>query len=252
MDDSEHGNRTHPDALADRLHAVARLTLGLSHELNNAFGALQSNVDILRRRLPVESPLVANLNHIQHATGHAMELINILNIYTQRARTVVDTVNLPPLLSQAVKTFKSAVPEACKVRVRPVRGDFFVSTCPVMLTHALSAILQNALDALQGNSGTITVESARGFDRIHSGEGLLFGTLPPEDGALIEISDTGEGMTPEVLDHILEPFFSTRIRGRGLGLAPVVGLVFHCNAAVHITSTPGRGTTFRLLLPAAE
>jgi len=239
------------DALADRLHAVARLTLGLSHELNNALGAMQSNVDIMRRRLPADSPLQVNLSHIQHATGHAMELSRILQIYTQRARTSLGVVNLPPLLAKSVKAFKSTALETCRIRVRPVRGDLLVSTCPVLLDQAVGAILQNAGDALQGAPGAVAVETAIGFDRVRPGEGLLFGT-PPDDGALVEISDTGEGMAPEVLEHILEPFFSTRIRGLGLGLAPVVGLVFHCNAAVQILSCPGRGTTFRLLLPSVE
>lgn len=251
MDEFHHGNHISWDAMADRLHAVARLALGLSHELNNAFGAMQSNVDIMRRHLPADSPLHTNLNHIQHATGHALELSQILQIYTQRARTVVDTVNLPPLMARAVKTFKSAASEGFKVRMRPFRGDLLVSTCPVLLEQAVGAILQNAVDALQDTSGAVAVETAIGFDRVRPGEGLLFGTLPTDDGALVEISDTGEGMTPEVLQHILEPFFSTRIRARGLGLAPVVGLVFHCNAAVQIISSPGRGTTVRLLFPDA-
>ena len=252
MDEHLHGNDSRRDALSDRLNAIARLVLGLSHEMNNALGAMQSNVDIMRRRLPGESPLQANLNHIQNATGHAMDLNRILQLYTQRAKTELDEVNLPPLLAGTVRTFKTMAPGNCRILVHPVRGNLYVSTCPTLLDHAILGILQNAADALQGNPGSITIETAVGFDRVRSGEGLLFGELPPENGVLIEISDTGEGMSPDVIKHCLEPFFSTRIRARGLGLAPVVGLTFHCNAAVHILSSPGQGTTVRVLLPPAR
>jgi signal transduction histidine kinase len=252
MDEFLHGGDSQRDGLSDRLNAIARLVIGLSHEMNNALGAMQSNVDIMRRRLPGDAPLQANLNHIQNATGHVMELTRILQLYTQRVKTELDDVNLPPLLAGTVRTFKSMAPENCRILVRPVRGNLHVSTCPTLLAHAILGILQNAVDALQGNPGSITIETAIGLDRVRASEGLLFGERPPENSVLIEISDTGEGMSPDVIKHCLEPFFSTRIRARGLGLAPAVGLTFHCNAAVHITSSPGQGTTVRLLLPRQE
>lgn len=253
MDDFRDGRSTSPcDALNDRLNAIARVVLGLSHELNNAFGAMQSNVDIMRRHLPDDLQLQANLKHIQNASSHVMDLTHVLQIYTQCAKAKLNNVNLQPLLARVIKIFKSTLPEHTKIHTHFVRGDIFAFTCEKLLEDAIHDILQNALEALQGNPGTLSVEMAIGFDRVRVGDGLLFGTPPAGNGLLIEISDTGEGMSPEVLKHCLEPFFTTRLRAHGLGLAPVAGLAFHCNAAVHITSFPGQGTTVQLLLPAAE
>lgn len=243
---SETGQHT----LETRLGSIARMVLGLTHELNNVFGVVQSNVDIIRSHLPGDSPLKVNLNHLMHATGHATELIDLLQIYTQRGKTPLATVNLPPLLSDTLKIFKRQVPENCVFKHGAIHGKLHVTTCPVMLANALEAILQNAVDSLSGKDGcSITVELSSDKARINPSDGLMLGTIPPDNVAIIEITDSGEGIKPEVLEHILEPFFSTRTRARGLGLTHAVGLVFHCNNAIRFDSNPERGTTVQLIFP---
>jgi len=239
------------DALAERLGAIARLSMGLTHELNNAIGAIQSNVGFMRHRLDDDSVLRQNLNHIEHASGHALELAQILQIYTQRKAAKLVVIDLRQQLAPLIKAFASALPEQVRLDDASLHTDLAVLTCPLMFDQAVAGILQNAADSLPCMKGSISIEICTNCARVDPREGLFFGTMPPENATLLEIRDDGEGIDPDVLEHILEPFFSTRIRASGLGLAPAVGLVFHCNAAIHILSAPSHGTRFRLLLPTA-
>ncbi len=138
------------------------------------------------------------------------------------------------------------------LRDESAHGNHDVLACPAMFDQAITGILQNAADALSGKDGEISIETSDDCSPVDPDQGLFFGTMPTENAVRLEIRDNGEGIEPVVLEHILEPFFSSRIRGRGLGLTPAVGLVFHCNAAIHILSAPSQGTRIRLLLPTAD
>jgi nitrogen-specific signal transduction histidine kinase len=240
------------EALAERLGAIARMSLGLSHELNNALGAIKSNIGIMHHHLAGDSPLHQPLNHVTHASNHAMELTQILNIYTQRKSAHLHAINLPRQLAPLLKAFAAGLPGYIRLRDESAHGNHDVLTCPAMFDQAITAILQNAADALPDKDGEISIATSDDCSPVDPEEGLFFGILPTENAVRLEICDTGEGIEPAVMEHILEPFFSCRIRGRGLGLTPAVGLVFHCNAAIQILSTPSQGTRFRLLLPTAE
>jgi len=240
------------DALAERLSSIARMSLGLSHEMNNALGAIRSNIGIMRHHLADDSPLRQNLGYIEHASGHTLELSRLLQIYTQRKKADLIAINLPRQLAPLIKAFTATLPDQVSLHDNSMHLNCEVIACPTMLEHAVTAILRNAVDALQGGKGSVTIETSADYSRVDPQKGLFFGTMPTGNATLLEVRDTGEGIGPDVLEHVLEPFFSTRIRARGLGLTPAVGLAFHCNAAIHILSAPSRGTWFRLLLPTAE
>jgi len=216
------------------------------------FNAINSNVGIMHHHLPEDSPLLQNLDHITHASNHALELTHILKIYTQRKTANHQFSNLPGLLAPLIKTFADTLPGHIRLRDESSNANHDVIVCPAMFEQAVTGILQNAVDALGGKAGEIHIATSNDCSHVAPEEGLFYGMLPTERATMLEIRDTGEGIEPTVLEHILEPCFSTRIRGRGLGLTPAVGLVFHFNAAIQILSAPARGTAMRLLLQTAE
>lgn len=240
------------DALTERLSAIARMSVGLSHELNNVLGAINSNVGIMRHHIPADSPLRHNLDHVTHASGHALDLAHILRIYTQRQTAHLHAINLCEQLAPVIKTFAGTLSEQANLHDESRHVHQAVLACPELLNQAVGGILQNAADALPGNGGLISIATSTDCSPVNPDEGLFFGTMPAGNAILLEVRDNGTGIAPEVLEHVLEPFFSTHIRAHGLGLTAAVGLVFHCNAAIQILSAPARGTRFRLLLTTAE
>ncbi len=251
MQECIHIDKPRRDALAERLCSLARMASGMAHELNNVFGAIKSNVGMMRHHLPDDSALRQNLNHIDHASCHASALTGMLHIYTHRQTEHLHAVNLTRQLPPLVDEFAAALPERVKLLSEPLHGKHEILACPDMFDQAVNGILQNAFDALPGTGGEIHIEASGDLSHIDDRQGLFFGPVPAGNATLLEIRDNGEGMSAGVLEHVLEPFFSTRIRAHGLGLVPAVGLVFHCNAAIQILSAPTHGTRFRLILPTA-
>ncbi len=239
------------DALTERLSSIARMSVGLSHELNNVLGAINSNVGIMGRHLPADSPLRHNLEHVTHASGHALDLAHILGIYTQRKTAHLHAINLCAQLAPVIKAFETTLPAQASLHDESLHVHQAVLTCPELFNQAVGGILQNAADALPSSRGLISIATSTDCSPVNPDEGLFFGTLPTGNAILLEVGDNGTGIEPDVLEHILEPFFSTHIRARGLGLTAAVGLVFHCNAAIQVLTAPSHGTRFRLLLPTA-
>jgi two-component system cell cycle sensor histidine kinase/response regulator CckA len=129
---------------------------------------------------------------------------------------------------------------------------------PVAVRQVLMNLIINAAEAMEGRGGTLVVRAGLKAVSLEELAGCHRCTcvgcvsLLPGTYALLEVADTGRGMDAATRERIFEPFFSTKFQGRGLGLAAVLGVVEAHGGAVSVESEPGAGTTFRVLLPAAE
>jgi CheY-like chemotaxis protein len=141
---------------------------------------------------------------------------------------------------EAKVTLKTEIEESCMVM-----GD------RTTLTQVLLNLLTNAVDAT-ANQGEIAVRAHRIEQPDNRWDNAHGATVGPGDWVLIEVIDTGEGMNEQTLQRIFEPFFSTKTKGRGLGLAACLGIVNTHGGALHVTSEPLTGTRFSLLLPAHQ
>lgn len=230
------------------MNAIARMAAGLSHEANNTTGAIRSNIITLRNQLQEASPCQESLQRIEHATEHLISLFQNIQIYAYPPICSLEEVNLQALADEAIKNTGLNHPG---ITIQATSGGHKTSllTCRDMLFRALTGILENACEAYREPQGEVSLELQNGFDRVNWNEGQVFGNIASDNGIMIEVVDRGEGMTREVIPHILEPFFSTRMRRQGLGLSHAAGLVLYCNAALHVVSTPDQGTVFQVLLP---
>lgn len=235
---------------AQRLESLSVMAGGVAHDLNNLLAAVLGHADIARLDAPPNSDLADSLDQIADAARRAGELTAQLNAVTGKATRRLDVVELPALVRETVSLLRPTLPPGCAVRLElapaAVEGD------PIQLRQVILNLVLNAVQAVEARSGTVTVRT--GLREVGADE--LRGSAEDSDmaegtHAFVAVHDDGCGMSAEVQQRVFEPFFSTKARGRGLGLAVVLGVARGHHGGVRLGSAPGRGTQVEVLLPIA-
>jgi nitrogen fixation negative regulator NifL len=230
----------------ERLRALGTMASGIAHDFNNALAAILGFAELLCNRPDNLADTKKTLRYLQMINTAAQDAGVVVNrlreFYRQREEgEVFAPVDLNELIEQAVSLTQPKWKNQAEVRgvtiqvvtepgeIRPVIGS------EADLREALTNLIFNSVDAMP-QGGTITIR-----------------TRPANSQVIMEVIDTGMGMTEEVRQRCLEPFFTTKgDRGTGLGLSMVYGIVQRHQGSVEIESAPGKGTTFRLSLPMAQ
>lgn len=237
---------------AHKMEAVGALTGGIAHDFNNMLAVILGNLELLQEQ-NLTAPQSSMLSSATRAAERASELTHRLLAFGRRQSlrpTVVDLPgHLPGLLNMLVRTLGS------NIEVVPAydRSQLLVKVDVTQLDNAILNLAINARDAISGN-GRLTLA----LDRVHGRYVDAF-ALGNEDAhpdperiyAMFAITDTGSGMTPDVLERAFDPFFTTKPvgQGSGLGLSMVHGFVRQSQGFIGVQSSPGEGTTIRIFLP---
>ena len=220
---------------AVRLEALGRLTGGVAHDFNNVLTVIQGNVSILRRKLkePAAEP---HLDAIRQASDQAAKRIRQLLVFARGGVPQTTTVDVNETIATALTAIRRLVAPDITVRTSPSETPAWVDIDPVQLEAALLNLAANARDAMP------------------SGGELDIAVRVDRDQVYLSVTDTGEGVPPEVLSRVFEPFFTTKAgdKGTGLGLSQVYGLARSAGGSAEIRSTVGQGTTVALRLPLAR
>jgi two-component system cell cycle sensor histidine kinase/response regulator CckA len=234
---------------AQKMESLGILAGGIAHDFNNLLVGILGNADLLLMTTPPDAASRGPLKDILDSSQRASELTNQMLAYSGKGSFVVSSIDLAQLvhdtghLLEAVIS-KNASMELLLDEVPPVEGD------ATQLRQVVMNLITNASDALDGERGDVRVTTrlieadAGDLAGYHFGDALSEGAY-----VCIEVSDSGCGMDDETAARIFDPFFTTKFTGRGLGLAAVLGIVRAHRGAIQVESKPGRGTTFRLLLP---
>lgn len=238
---------------AQKLESLAVLAGGIAHDFNNLLVGILGNAGLALAELSPTSPARETIQAIETAGQRAAELARQMLAYSGKGRFVIQSVNMNELVEEMAHLLRvSTAPGASLAfhlhpALPPVEGD------ATQLRQVIMNLVVNASDAIGDREGTIAITTSL----VSASADLLRDTylapdLPAGDYVSIEIQDTGAGMSPETLGRIFDPFFTTKFTGRGLGLAAVLGIMRGHRGAIKVESEEGRGTTFKLLLPAAS
>ncbi len=232
----------------ERLAAVGQLASGIAHDFNNLLTTTILYAQMALEHPELPSDLAQSLQVIIGESRQATQLVQQVLDFSRRAPIDVRPMDLTPFLKELTKILERTIPENIRLRLVAGAGPFTVRGDPTRLRHAVVNIVLNARDAMpQGG------EVRLGLSRLTVGpdERPLVG-MGPGEWVCLEVTDTGTGILPEVLPHIFEPFFTTKPRGvgTGLGLAQVYGIVQQHGGHIGVETEVGKGTTFRVYLPA--
>jgi len=239
---------------AQRMESLGLLAGGVAHDLNNILGPVVGYPDLILAELPEESPLRQDIQEIKNSARRAAEVIQDLLALARRGNYHIEPIDLNHLVSQHMQGaecagLKRENPDV-RVGLHLDERTPWLKGSPPHLQRVLTNLITNAYEAMP-NGGTLSLQT--GIRRALLGEERDV-TDPPPFRAVLSIADTGEGIPPEFLEHIFEPFFTRRRMGRsgtGLGLAVVYGVVKDLNGQIEVQSEVGRGSTFELSFPLA-
>ncbi len=225
-----------------RLEVVGQLTGGIAHDFNNLLTSIRGNLELLQKRLPEgDERLRRYVDNAAAATSKGAKVTAQLLAFSRSQHMDVRAVELDPVLTSARELIGNALGPNITLELHLDTRDVWVSTDPDQLELAILNLAVNARDAMPGG-GQIRLESA-----LQAAPLAVPGEA--ETHAVIRVTDTGVGMTEQVASQAVEPFFTTKERGKGtgLGLAQVYGFVRQCGGDLRIVSAPGRGTCVEMM-----
>jgi PAS domain S-box-containing protein len=234
---------------AQRLEAVGRLAGGIAHDFNNLLTALVGYTQLLLEGTSPEDANYQDLSQIQETTDRAATLVRQLLTFSRREPTKPVVLNLNDVITDLLKLLDRIIGEDVQVIARLASDLPQIRADPGQMEQVLMNLAVNARDAMP-DGGQLLIETAS-VD-FEEGDGDSYIDMVPGTYVFLTISDSGVGMSQDVLRHIFEPFFTTKPEGEGtgLGLAMVYGIVKQHSGRIHAESESGGGTTFRIYIPA--
>jgi PAS domain S-box-containing protein len=238
---------------AQRLESLHVLAGGIAHDFNNLLTVILGNASILEAELATTGDASHRLGRIQAAGRHAEALTQQLLAYSGKSVRELHPLDLSHLIAETEDLLRASVSNGCRLDLDLEAGLPLVEGDSTELRQVLLNLVSNAAAACESGGGSIQVRTgsraANAVDLAHA-----FGTTTcvGDRWVLLEVTDDGPGMDEETRERILEPFYTTRSAGRGLGLAVVLGIATAHHGCLSIESERGQGSTFRLLLPASS
>ena len=236
---------------AQKMEAVGLLAGGLAHDFNNLLTTISATTELLRSDRPGDTALTAELAHIAEAARRGADMIRQLMVFSRQQRLDPRTAELSDLVTDAVRMLRRLVREDIDIQLALDSGPTTVRADRAAVQQILMNLATNARDAMPAG-GTLLLETSR--EVLDESAANLAADARPGAYVVLLVSDTGKGMTPDVLQHAFEPFFTTKPTGQGagLGLSSVFGLARQHRGFATISSEAELGTVVRVYFPAAS
>ena len=236
---------------SQKMEAIGQLAGGVAHDFNNLLGVIIGYSELLLRDIAAGSPAARRMNEIRNAADRAASLTKQLLAFSRRQVLQPRVLDLNAVVSEAQTMLARVISENVELVTVLPPGLGRVRADPGQIHQVILNFAVNARDAMP-RGGRLTLET-RNFEIDSSNVDRHVGLAPGRYVVLL-VSDTGHGMPPEVLEHMFEPFYTTKEQGQGtgLGLATVYGVVTQSGGHVEVESAVGLGTTFKVYLPRAD
>jgi PAS domain S-box-containing protein len=233
---------------AQKMEAVGTLAGGIAHDFNNILGAILGFSELALRKLPKTHPIREDIESVYESGIRAKDLVKRILAFSRRTEKKYKPLQLEPIVEEAIKFLRSSLPTTIDIvksiekQLEDVSGD------PTEIYQVIMNLCTNAMHTMEEGGGTLGVHLSKiQIDHISP----VTGNLSPGNYLKLNISDTGKGIEPEIIERIFEPFFTTKEvgKGTGLGLSVVHGLIKNHGGSITVTSEPGLGSTFSVYLP---
>ena len=248
----EHLKLEHQLLHAQKLESLGVLAGGIAHDCNNILTSIIGNAELALLRINKESPGVDNLHKIEEAAARAADLAKQMLAYSGKGKFVIENINLNLLLQDMLHMLEVSISKKAVLRLNLIPDLPLVEVDATQIRQIVMNLVINASEAIGEQSGVIAVTTGcMDCNKDYLKDVWLDENLNQGLYVYLEIADTGCGMDKHTLAKLFDPFFTTKFTGRGLGMAAVLGIVRGHKGAIKVYSEPGKGTNFKILLPAS-
>jgi len=237
--------RTQKEAISrHKLESLGVIAAGIAHDFQNLFATIVAQTELAEMEMGEGLSPKEQLLAIRAVATGATELVRELMTYAGQDSTVRESTDLSQLVQEVLQLLKLFVSKNATLRITLPQEPVPVYANSAQLRQVIMNLVTNASEALENSVGVISISIARTDQEALS--------TNQSKWVRLTIGDNGAGMTPEVLSKIYDPFFTTKSSGRGLGLAAVQGIIRSHGGVINVTSVPGKGTEFEILLPGSR
>lgn len=228
-----------------KMEAVGQLTGGIAHDFNNMLAVVLGGLELARRNVADDVQVRRHIDNAMEGANRAAALTRRLLAFSREEALKVEPIEPGPLVAGMSDLLDRTLGDAITVTTHDAGDGWQIRADRYQLENVLLNLAVNARDAMEGR-GRLTITTAR---TVLAAEQV--GTCPAGDYVTIAVTDSGCGMSPEVLERVFEPFFTTKPvgKGTGLGLSQIFAFVRQADGEIGIASEPGQGTTVTLYLP---
>ena len=219
-----------------KLESLRALTGRIAHDFNNLLGGILVQAELSEDEIAEGASPADSIDRIRKLAVHASDVVRELLIYSGREDATVEPINLSLIVREMTELLKASISKRAKLETDLAADMPVVLGSTTQMRQLVMNLILNASEAIGEREGTIRVTTVKNM-----GVGGKF--------VLLKVADTGRGMTAEARVRIFDPFYTTKAAGHGLGLAIVHGIARSHGGEVRVSSSPGMGTTFEVLLP---
>ncbi len=236
-----------------KLESLGVLAGGIAHDFNNLLMAMLGHLELALLELTPDGLARLHVGEAKKTAQRAADLTRQMLAYSGRGRFQVECVDLNGLVNEMSRLLRTSISRNAELKLELAHSLPRVEADPAQLEQIVMNLVLNASEAIHSEKGHITICTGSLYlDPSQLNDYRSEAQPRPGQFVFLEISDDGTGMDQTTQERLFEPFFTTKFTGRGLGLAAVMGIVRGHTGALSVASTPGKGTTVRVLLPVAQ
>ncbi len=236
-----------------RLESLGVLTGGIAHDFNNLLTAILGNTTLAQQKIESYTAEYELLDQVIEASESAADLCKQMLAYSGKGKFTIKPINISHLVQKMTKLLQVSIHKGSFIRYDLAKEIPLIEGDVAQMRQVIMNLITNANEALEEQNGTISITT--GTIRIdeqymattYLDEGIAFG-----DYVFVEVTDTGCGMSEEQKNKIFEPFYSTKVSGRGLGMSAMLGIVRGHQGTLKIYSELGKGTSVKVMFPVSE
>lgn len=234
-----------------KLESLGVLAGGIAHDFNNILMAILGYADLALLDTEPSSPARGSIEEIERAARNAADLTRQMLAYSGRGKFQITKLDLNMVIREMTHLLEISISKKAVIKYDLIRDLPPIEADPSQIRQIIMNLITNASDAIEDTSGVITITTNRmECDREYLQTAYISDQVHEGSYVYMEVADTGCGMDELTLRKLFDPFFTTKFTGRGLGLSAVLGIVRGHGGTVKVYSEEGKGSSFKVLLPA--